>query len=155
MSQTPETNDIALVHLKSPMEMTDFVQVRGKFFCHCHFCRHHYCCYAAFALIVENTQRISLPLCDQVIPLTREEVLEGDCITAGWGTHSLGSLIPGRSVVIILDMNNFIARHQRSKDIKATVKKRQYRQKPSSGCYKSRRPPSSTAPTAWTSSLHV
>merc|ERR1712012_76177 len=54
---TPETNDIALVRLKSPMEMTDFVQV---------------------------------------IPLTREEVLEGDCITAGWGTHSLGSLIPGR-----------------------------------------------------------
>ena len=25
--QTPETNDIALVHLKSPMQMTDYVQV--------------------------------------------------------------------------------------------------------------------------------
>ena len=140
MSRTPETNDIALVHLKSPMEMTDFVQVRGKFFCHCHFCRRHYRCYAAFALIVENTLRKSLP-CDQVIPLTREEVLEGDCITAGWGTHSLGSLIPGRSVVIIPDMNNFIAGHQRPKDIKASVKKRQNRQKPSSGCCKSPRPP--------------
>jgi len=54
---TPETNDIALVHLKSPMEMTDYVQV---------------------------------------IPLMREELLDGDCVTAGWGTHSLGSLIPGR-----------------------------------------------------------
>ena len=62
MSQTPETNDIALVHLKSPMEMTEFVQVRGKFFCHCHFCRHHYHCYAFFSIIVENTQRTSLPL---------------------------------------------------------------------------------------------
>ena len=50
-------------------------------------------------------------------------MLEGDCITAGWGTHSLGSLIPGRSGVIILDMNSCIARHQRLKDIKATVKK--------------------------------
>jgi len=54
---TPETNDIALVHLKSPMQMTDYVQV---------------------------------------IPLMREEVIDGDCVTAGWGTHSLGSLIPGR-----------------------------------------------------------
>jgi len=54
---TPETNDIALVHLKSPMQITDYVQV---------------------------------------IPLMREELVDGDCVTAGWGTHSLGSLIPGR-----------------------------------------------------------
>ena len=50
-------------------------------------------------------------------------MLEGDCITAGWGTHSLGSLIPGRSVAIILVMNKFIARPQRLKDVKAAVKK--------------------------------
>jgi len=55
---TPETNDIALVHLKSPMQMTDYVQV---------------------------------------IPLMREELgIVGDCVTAGWGTHSVGGLIPGR-----------------------------------------------------------
>ena len=30
----------------------------------------------------------------------REELLDVDCITAGWGTHSLGSLIPGRSIII-------------------------------------------------------
>ena len=30
----------------------------------------------------------------------REELLDVDCVTAGWGTHSLGSLIPGRSIII-------------------------------------------------------
>ena len=32
----------------------------------------------------------------------REELVDGDCVTAGWGTHSLGSLIPGRSIIIII-----------------------------------------------------
>ena len=36
----------------------------------------------------------------------REELLDGDCVTAGWGTHSLGSLIPGRFILIIF-VNNF------------------------------------------------
>ena len=47
-------------------------------------------------------QRIEDSGCYQVIPLMREELLvEGDCVTAGWGTHSVGGLIPGRSI------NNF------------------------------------------------
>ena len=29
--------------------------------------------------------------------------MDGDCVTAGWGTHSLGSLIPGRSIIMIHD----------------------------------------------------
>ena len=156
MSQTPETNDIALVHLKSPMEMTEFVQVWGKFFCHCHFCRHHYRCYAAFAIIVENTLRISLPLRSGYSPDQRGGAWGR--LYHSWLGHAFSRISYSWQVRCHHsrhELNNFIARHQRLKDIKASVKKRQYRQKPSSGCCKSPRPPWSTAPTAWTSSLHV
>ena len=50
-------------------------------------------------------QRIKDFGCYQVIPLMREELgIVGDCVTAGWGTHSVGGLIPGRSIPSI---NNF------------------------------------------------
>ena len=50
-------------------------------------------------MIMTSMPLIIMPV-RKVIPLMREELLDGDCITAGWGTHSLGSLIPGRSIII-------------------------------------------------------
>ena len=47
-------------------------------------------------------QRIEDYACYQVIPLMREKLLDGDCVTAGWGTHSVGGLIPGRFMLIII-----------------------------------------------------
>jgi len=51
---TPESNDLALLKLKSPMEETDFVKV---------------------------------------IDLASETPATGDCVTAGWGTKTVNSLI--------------------------------------------------------------
>jgi len=53
---TPESNDLALVKLKAPMTMTDYVKV---------------------------------------VPLAESPTGSGECVTAGWGTHTIGGLVPG------------------------------------------------------------